>query len=350
MKKLLVVLLVCVMAVGMFACTGTPPASSAAAEGDGAQAIQAAGNGDGGNAAAADKDLTFVIVPKVVHEWFDAVNSGAQQQADVMSQQLGINIKVDYRAPSTADITAQNAVLEQAAATNPAGIAIDPIDYEGSKQVIDEIQAKGIPVILFDARVPGSGLTAIGNDFAEQAELEANRLAELLGEKGKVALMHGVTTAPNHSERYETFKEVLANYPGIEVIDGGISQDNIETAQQQAAATIAANPDLAGYLCVDAAAPIGISAAIEEAGKQDQITFVGAENLLQILEYVKSGTMVESYSTKPQMQGALSVLMLFDAHMGMELPQFVDTGILHITKDNVDEMIEIAKAGSTATE
>jgi ribose transport system substrate-binding protein len=330
MKKVLVLLIVVAMTFGLVACGGP-----AAKDNEGEQANVKAG-----------EDLTFVVVPKVVHEWFDLVAMGANQQAELMSKAMGIKITIDYRAPSTADVTAQNTVLEQAAATNPAGICLDPIDYSGSKQVIEEIQAKGIPVVLFDARVPGSGLCAIGNEFDEQAELEARDLAKRIGEKGKIAIMHGVTTAPNHDERYQTFKRVLAEYPNIEVVDGGASQDNIETSQQQAAAVIAANPDLAGYLCVDAAAPIGISAAIEEAGKTDQITFVGAENLLQILEYVKSGTIVASYSTKPQQQGALSVLMMWNAYIGGELPQWIDTGILYIDQDNVDEMIEEAEAFS----
>ena len=124
-----------------------------------------------------------MIIPKCVHEWFEAVNYGAREEAKALSEKLGIQIKIDYRAPSTAEITEQNSVLEQVAATKPDGIAIDPIDYEGSKQIIEEIQDQGIPVVLFDSAVEGSGLTAVGNDFAEQAELEAKKLAQLLGEK-----------------------------------------------------------------------------------------------------------------------------------------------------------------------
>ena len=292
--------------------------------------------------AAEKKDLTFVIVPKVVHEWFDAVNAGAQVEAEVLSKQLGVKVTVDYRAPAVPEITEQNTILEQAAATNPDGIAIDPLDYNGSKQIIDEIRARGIPVILFDAIVPGSGLTSIGINFTEHAILEA----QLLDGKGKVAVMHGVPTSANHAERYDAMHARFAEkYPGIQVIDGGASQDTIETAQQQAAAVLAANPDLNGYLCVDAAAPIGISAAINEAGKKGQITFVGSDNLLRILEYVKDGTIICSYSSKPQGEGELIVLLLFQAFMGMELPQFVDTGILYIDQNNVDQWIEIVKAG-----
>ena len=343
MKRLFVIFLVCVLLVGCCACSaGT--ATSAAAN------TNAANTNAANTAAAKGKDLTFVIIPKCVHEWFEAVDVGAKEQAKTLSAQLGVKVNVDYRAPETADVATQNSVLEQAAATNPDGIAIDPCDYEGSKSIITEIQKKGIPVVLFDAAVEGSGLTAVGNDFAEQAELEARDLAKRLGEKGQVAIMHGVTTAPNHCERYNTFKKVLAEYPGIQVIDGGASNDNIETAQQQASAVMAANPNLAGYLCVDASGPIGISAAIEEAGKQDKITFVGAENLLQILQYIKDGTMCCSYSTKPQMQGSQAVLAMWQAHIGMELPKFIDTGILYIDSSNVDEWITIAKSGQSATE
>ena len=359
MKKVLVVLLAVLTVVAFTACSATDsaaPAASGAADSNVSEPVvddvavveadPAEDSSQSGAAPAASGDgYTFVIVPKVVHEWFDAVNAGAVTQAQAMEAALGVPVTIDYRAPTTAEITEQNTILEQAAATNPDGIAIDPIDFEGSRQVVEEIQSRGIPVIIFDAVVPG--YCSIGNDFTEQAELEARDLAERLGGTGKVAIMHGVPTAANHAERYDAMHRVFEEeYPGIEVIDGGASQDTIDTAQQQAAAVLAANPDLAGYLCVDAAAPIGISAAIQEAGRQDSITFVGAENLLQILEYVKDGTIVASYSTKPQMQGALSVLMMWQAAIGEDVPQFVDTGILYIDESNVDEWIEIVSSGA----
>ena len=217
------------------------------------------------------KNLTFVIVPKTVHAWFDEVNKGAQLQADKLSEQLGVEVKIDYRAPSKADVAEQNSVLEQAAATKPNGIALDPVDYEGSKAVIEEIIAQGVPVVLFDAPSPeGSGLTSVGNDFAEQAEIAADKLAKLIGEKGKVAVMQGFPSAPNHAERYQAHLNALKKYPDIEVIDGGIDNDSVEEAQSQAAAVLAANPDLKGYLNCDACAT-GIAAAIEEAGKRGRL-------------------------------------------------------------------------------
>ena len=294
------------------------------------------------SALAAD-GLTFVIVPKCVHAWFDEVNKGAVIQAEALSKQLGVEVKIDYRAPQNADVVEQNTTLEQAAATHPDGIALDPVDYEGSKAVIQEIQARGIPVVLFDAPSPeGSGLTSVGNDFTEQAQLASHKLAEILGGKGKVAVMQGFPSAPNHAERYEAHLAALAEYPDITVIEGGIDNDNVETAQQQAAAVLAANPDLAGFLNCDACGS-GVAAAIEEAGKAGQVKFVSMDNLIEILEYVKTGTITATSSTIPQMQGSMAVLMMWQASIGIEIPAKVDTGIAYIDETNIDEWIEMVK-------
>jgi ribose transport system substrate-binding protein len=302
------------------------------------------GGKDATGTVSGGEDIVFYVVPKVVHEWFDAVDVGAQMEARALTKLLGRNVKVEFRAPVNADVTEQNRILEEAAATNPDGIAIDPLDFDGSRTVVEEITARGIPVVIFDATVPG--YTSIGNSFTEQAILEVDELGRRLGGRGKVAIMHGVPTAANHAERYNAmFARIAEKWPNMQAIDGGASQDNVETSQQQAAAIIAANPDLDAYLCVDGAAPIGIATAINEAGKKGRITFVGAENLLQILNFVKDGTMVCSYSTKPQMQGAMTVLMMLQAHMGEDTPQFIDTGILYIDEKNVDRWIEIVSSG-----
>lgn len=282
------------------------------------------------------KDMTFVIVPKCVHAWFDEVNKGAVSEAEALSAQLGVEIKIDYRAPQNSDVAEQNTVLEQAAATKPDGIALDPVDYEGSKTVIEEIQAQGIPVVLFDAPSPdGSGLTSVGNDFAEQASIAAEKLVELIGEEGKVAVMQGFPSAPNHAERYQAHLDTLAKYPNIEVIDGGIDNDNVETAQSQAAAVLAANPDLKGYLNCDACGS-GIAAAIEEAGKAGEVKFVAMDNLIEILDYIPN-TITATSSTLPQMQGQYAVLMMYQAALGLDIPQAVDTGIAVIDESNIDE-------------
>lgn len=341
LSLMLALTLVTSMAAGCNSGTSETAGDAAGSSATDASVTQAVTDSADATAVAAGKDLTFVIVPKCVHPWFDEVNKGAQKQADALSKQLGVKVTIEYRAPESADVAEQNTVLEQAAVTKPDGIALDPLDYEGNKAVIEEIEAQGIPVVLFDAPAPdGSDLSSVGNDFAEQATIAADQLAALIGEEGKVAVMQGVPTAPNHAQRYQAHLDALAKYPNIEVIEGGIDNDSVQEAQSQAAAVLAANPDLKGYLNCDACAS-GIAAAVEEAGKTGQVTIVSMDNLIEILDYVKSGTITATSSTIPQMQGSMSILMLWQKSIGMDIPKVVDTGIAYIDSSNIDEWIKL---------
>lgn len=282
------------------------------------------------------RDLRFIIVPKVAHPWFEEVNQGARTQANILGCELGVAVVIDYLPPAVAGAVEQHAILERAISSRPDGIAVDPVDAVGHMQAISRIRDQGIPVVLFDSPSPDPGITSIGNDFSMQGQIAAERLVTLIGGAGKVAVMHGYPTAPNHKERYEAQMAVLGKHPRITIIDGGIDNDNIETARQQASAVLKAHPDLSGYLCCDASGPIGIAAAIKLAGKVGRVKVVGMDGIKPILDAIKEGVIDSSAATIPRMQGAMSVLMLWQASLGVPLPRVIDTGIDVITQDNVD--------------
>jgi ribose transport system substrate-binding protein len=285
------------------------------------------------------RNLRFVIVPKCAHPWADEVHRGATAQASLLSEQLGIDVVVDYMAPSCAGVDEQNSVLESAAATHPDGIAVDPVAALDDLTSIRKMQRRGVPIVLFDSPSPEPGMTSVGNDFAQQGTIAAERLVSLIGGRGKVAVMRGFPSAPNHRERYEAQLAVLKRHPGISVVEGGTDNDDIETAEREASAVLAANPDLRGYLCCDAAGPIGIAAAVRGAGKVGAVSVVGMDGIRPILEAVKAGILESSASTIPAMQGSMSILMLWQTSLGVPIPQRVDTGIDLITPENVDSFL-----------
>lgn len=294
------------------------------------------------------RDLRFVIIPKCAHPWADEVRKGAMAQARLLSEQLGIVVVVDYRAPSVAGVAEQNSALDRAAATQPDGIAIDPVEAIENMPSIREIRRRGVPIILFDSPSPEPGMTSVGNDFAQQGNIAAERLVVLIDGRGKVAVMRGFPSAPNHKERYEAQVAVLRRHADISIVDGGSDNDDIETAERQAAAVLIANPDLRGYLCCDAAGPIGIAAAVRKAGKVGSVTVVGMDGITPILEAVKEGVLESSAATIPTMQGSMSILMLWQASLGLPIPQRIDTGIDLITPGNVDSFLAATRALHTA--
>lgn len=285
------------------------------------------------------KSLRFIIVPKVAHPWSDEVHMGARVEADSLGRELGIEVVVDYVPPSICDVAEQNTVLDRVAKGRPDGIAVDPVDAVGHMTTIDRIRTQGTPVVLFDSPSPDPGITSVGNDFARQGVIAAERLVSLIGHAGKVAVMQGYPTAPNHKARYEAQLAVLSRHPDITVVDGGVDNDDIETARRQALAVLAAHPDLQGYLCCDASGPIGIATAVKEAGRVGRVKVVGMDGIRPILEAIKDGVIESSAATIPRMQGAMAVLMLWQASLGLRTPQAIDTGIDVITQENVDRYL-----------
>lgn len=286
-----------------------------------------------------NKTIRFVIIPKVTHPWFEEVYRGAKAQAELLSRELDASIMVDYMAPHIAGTKEQQSILEKARMSRPDGIALDPVDALGNMGVINVIKNEGIPLVLFDSPSPDKSLTCIGTNFTQQGIIAAERLLRLINYNGKVAIMQGYPTAPNHKERYEAQLNVLKQNPNITIVDGGIDNDDLETAFQQATAVITSNPDLKGYLCCDASGPIGIAKAIKTTGKTGEIKIVGMDGLRPILDSIKEGVMESSAASLPKLQGSMAILMLWQASLGVPLPPFIDTGVVLITQENIDRYL-----------
>jgi ribose transport system substrate-binding protein len=280
-----------------------------------------------------------------VHPWFDDFTNYARLQAAELGSQIGRKISIDYRAPTTADVAEQNSIIQQAAATKPTGIAIDLLDYNGTAAVVDEVRRQGISVVFFDAEAPdNSGIPQVGSPSEDQARVAAECLAKAIGGRGKVAVMRGVPTAPNHEARYNYYFDYFKqNYPGITLIQGGVDNDDIQTAQQQAAATIAANPDLVGYIGSNAAYPIGVGNAVREAGKAGQIHVVGLESMIETLELIKEGVLDGTSTAPTGIQASQTVLLIWQQSMGNRVPLKINTGIDLVTKENIDDALAEAK-------
>jgi ribose transport system substrate-binding protein len=276
----------------------------------------------------------FVMVPKDMNPWFDLVYEGAKQAAKMLEETTGSKFVIEYLPPKKADVAEQNQIIENIIATHPDGISIDLLDEKSNRVVLEEALKQGIKITIFDSVSPdGMALTSIGNDFCEQAKIASEKLVKLIGGKGEVAIMMGVPTAPNHMIRAQCHEAVFKRHPGIKLVAKGIDEDEIETAQSQATSIMKAHPNLKGWVSCDAAGPIGVGQAIKQADKVGKVLSVGMDDLPQMIELINEGVADSSASTKPRMQGYWTVLALWQATMGVNMPKRIDTGIAVISKD-----------------
>jgi len=272
--------------------------------------------------------LRFVVITKLSHPWFDAVRSGAQQAAAMIERQSGAAVVIDYRPPAQADPALQAEILEAEIRSQPTGITIDLLDGERLRPLLERARRQGIAINVFDSEAPsGAAITSIGTDFCRQARIAAQRLVQLLGGQGEVAIMQGVPTAPNHAIRVRCHREVFAQHPGIRVVAAPIDHDSIETAEQEARATMGRHPQLRGWVVADAGGGIGIGRAVAALGRTGGVQVVALDDLPEQLQLIQDGVVDSSAASKPRSQGYWAVVSLWQENLGAPPIDRIDTGI-----------------------
>ena len=280
-------------------------------------------------AKTAAQPLRFVLIPKLPHPWFDLVHQGALEAATSLERQTGHPVRIDYRPPAKADVAEQAAILEAAIASHPSGITIDLLDGPRLKPLLEKAIRAHIPLTVFDSVGPeGLGLPSIGNDFCLQARIGSERLVQLLGGQGEVAIMQGVPAAPNHAIRVRCHREVFAAHPGIKVVATPADNDSIDEAEQQARLTMAAHPALRGWVAADAGGAIGIGRALKSLGLQGKVKVMGIDDLPETLDLIRQRVVDSTSATRPRAQGYWAVVALWQLGLGAPTMERFNTGIL----------------------
>ena len=261
MKKILSLILALIMAVSLVACANSNNQPDASADGE-------AGDGT--------KEMTIVLIPKLVHEFYNYVLDGANQAVEELEAQ-GFKVNVVWSAPTAADVTEQTEKLEAAIALNPDYIGIAVINGESVKPMLEAAQKDGIRVIAFDTDYEGSTADAfVGASLDAQyhsGEQAADILVEQTGkDSGKVAMLTGSPDAENHKLFSGGFRDRMkAAYPNFEIVTEQADNDDKEKATQLTEAILAQYPDIDIIFGGDGSAGIGAGIAVQAAIDAGQI-------------------------------------------------------------------------------
>jgi ribose transport system substrate-binding protein len=283
-------------------------------------------------AAEGKKDLRIVFIPKVIHPWYDVVQEGAEYAAAELGK-LGYNVDVKFDAPPVADLNEQVKKIESHISSRPDGLAIASIDPAANAQIIDDAIAAGINTIAFDTDSPSSKRPLyVGHNQDEQDGFDLGVvLAEEIGKKGKVAILSGTLTAPNHVGRVAGFKKCMEQYPDIKVVFERPDNDDMQRAVDLTENALQANPDLVGIFGCNASNPIGAARAIKAAGLAGKVTIVGMDDLPEALSLIKEGVITAVKAQKQWEIGYWGVYYMVAMNRGFTIPPYHPTGSKLIT-------------------
>ncbi len=117
-------------------------------------------------------------------------------------------------------------------------IVFNPNNPDALNPALDEAKAAGIKTISVDAFVNHADTYNLYNNQVEYAKLGAKWLFDKIGGSGKVWYTRGFAGHPADTDRHTGFNEVLADYPGIELLPG---PEGVHTGWDPATATTLAN-------------------------------------------------------------------------------------------------------------
>lgn len=257
-----------------------------------------------------------------------------------------LGVETDYRGPSDYDMAKMIFYLELAIAKKPGGLVV--VGFEESlTPFVNKAVEEGIPVVTVDSDLPNSKRIAfVGTGNHRAGYTGGMKMAEIISQKGKVALMTKIGQ-PNLEERIQGYRDALAKFPRIQIVDVKDTASDPIRAAQAAAALIQKYPDLAGIGCVEAVGGAGAATAVREAGKVGRVKIVAMDRGAEVLQYIEEGVITASIAQQTALMPYYAVLILHTLnHADIPIttdnqkagvpgcPAIIDTGVIIVDKSN----------------
>ena len=270
-----------------------------------------------------------------------------------IAEELGV--KVIVAGPTDFDVPGFIAAVDQVCAQKPSGVSVvggwDPSLTESVKKCME----LGVPTVVDDGDLPDSGrLAYIGTNWTQVGVAQAKKMMEVLPDGGKLGMM-SIINAGNMREAVAGFTAYIeANGGGkYEIVANQDDGGDAQKAAQVTAAIMAANPDIAGLAGFDSESGAGIVTALREAGKNPgDIKVTAMEQTPDFFKTAKEGWVDGIVVQNRELFIYYAVKLLHDfntntlksagltaADGGRPIPDTVDTGVLLVTKDNVDKVL-----------
>ena len=159
-------------------------ALSALACGGGGSGADTAGAAAGqAGAAGGKKSFTVAMIGKSsTNPVFLSGRTGAEAAAKELSQQHGVDVRIDWLTPPNEDAAVQAQRIAQAVNTGADAILFSASEAGKAVGAINEAADRGVPVMTFDSDVPTSKrFSFYGGDDVGMGRQVMAELASLLG-------------------------------------------------------------------------------------------------------------------------------------------------------------------------
>ncbi|WP_417258719.1 ABC transporter substrate-binding protein [Celeribacter sp.] len=277
-----------------------------------------------------------VIVKTTNSNYWQNVHKGAEA---AIADHSDYTISFDGPASESAVADEVN-MVENAINRGVSGIVLAPSDPEALVPSVKRAYEAGIPVIIIDSALAEGGngyfQAFLSTDNCAAGEAVAQRMIEKAGDSGKIAVMSYVPGVGSEIGRVGCFKDYISEHSNLEVVNTFYSQSQMAKALDQTTDVLSANPDLVGIFGANEPTAVGMGRAIVQAGKAGSIVALGFDGNEDLQQFIKDGVLEATAVQGSFQMGEMGVDTVVDLLSGKEVPDFVDTGVVLVDKDNID--------------
>lgn len=271
--------------------------------------------------AGVAQDLYIPLISKgFQHQFWQAVKTGA----DKAGQEMGVRVSFDGPDNET-QVDKQIDMLAAA------------LDSQAVIPLLKKAQAEGIPVIAFDSGVESDiPLATASTDNKAAAALAADKLGEMIGGKGKVAVVaHNQTSLTGIDRRDGFLDQMKSRYPEVEVVAVEYGDGDHLKSTEITKAILAANADIKGIFGTNEGSAVGVLNGVREMGAK--VVVVGFDSGKAQKDAIREGVMAGAITQNPVGIGYETVKAAVAASKGETLPKMIDTGFYWYDKTNIDD-------------
>lgn len=290
----------------------------------------------GGTTAAMAQQQQQVYIPLVSkgfqHQFWQAVKSGAEQAGK------DLDVRVTFEGPeSEAMVDKQIDMLSAALAKNPKAIGLAALDSKAAIPLLKKAQAAKIPVVAFDSGVDSDiPVTTATTDNKAAAALAADKMAELIGGAGEVALVVHDQTSRTGVDRRDGFVERMkVAHPKIKIVSVQYGGGDHLKSTEIAKSILQAYPQLKGMFGANEGSVLGVVNAVRETKRK--LVVIGYDSGKQQKDAIKEGLIAGSITQNPVGIGYKTVEAAVKALKGEKLPKVIDTGFFWYDKTSIND-------------
>ena len=269
--------------------------------------------------ADAETKTIGLSIPAADHGWTGGVVYWAQRaKADIEAADPAVKVVLVASKSSEEQASA----VENLLVRGIDALVILPNEPAPLTPACKQAAAQGVKLVVVDRGLadPSLATLSVVGDNPGFGRVSAERLVAALGGTGDVALMHGVLCQVD-TDRVDAFKKVIAENPGINLVDEGVSDWSTEKGLSLMEAFLQKHPKLDAVWTGDDDVLLGALQAYRESGRSDLKALLGGGGSKAVVKMILDGDpLVTQTVTYPPKMIYVAAQHAFGIVHGRDLP------------------------------